>query len=200
MIIDHLSDYQFEIPKNFDLVIKSIGYVVWNNKQAYILHVLPTKEFLIGKHNGTSVIILNYKNNFLIDMSTKPYDYYFEDIIFKKKQYLGSLYSTTIKIQTMYPHYPGLAKGLHNLPIVKYKFDPNRKIDEPKIHRDKDFYYVTHNFIKSILAIYKIFPNQFLEFFDYSFDELMEYLKIKKNSEMYKQLLVHTITKRLIEK
>jgi hypothetical protein len=198
MIIDNLTDYQFEIPRNFDLVIKSIGHVIWGNKQVYIFHILPTKEFLLGKHDGMSAICLNHRKDFLIDISIKPSYYYFKDIVFKK--YLGALRSPTIKIQPMYPHYPGLAIGFHHLPVVKYRFDPNRKIGKPMIYRDKDLYYITHNFIKSILAIYQIFPNQFLEFFDYSFDELIEYLKIKKNSEMYKQLLVHTITKRLIEK
>ncbi len=197
MIIDNLDNYKFETPTDFDVIIKSIGHVVWGSKKTYSFHVLPTKEFLTGKHNGISRIEICHKKNFLTDIGVMFYKYYFNDIVFIKRH--DNLNCPTIKVLPMHPHYPGITINLYVMPIVKYKFDPYKKIDQPEINCNQNTYYITHNFLKSILAIYQIFPRQFLKHYNYTFDEFMEYLKIKKNSDRYKQLLVHTITKRLID-
>lgn len=196
MIIDSLENHQFVSPLYFSRIMQHIGHVIWDKEKVYSLNILPTKDFLMGKKYQSDYIKLHDKNTFLVEMSQKVFSYYYEDIIF-----YVDIRSLKSKITISTSNYPVFGINYsHSQPAISI-FDPNRKIDEPKIDYDyyKKIYYITHNFIRSILAIYQIFPNQFLEFYEYSFDELMEYLKIKKSSEMYKQLWVHTVTNRLIK-
>jgi hypothetical protein len=196
MIIDNLENHQFAYPLDFYRTLKNISHVIWGKKEVYSLNILPTKDFLMGKKYQSDYIKLYDKNTFLVEMSQKVFFYYYEDIIFHV-----DIRSLKSKITISTSNYPGFGINYSDSQPAISIFDPNRKIDEPDISYNipKDQYYITHNFIRSILAIYQIFPNQFLEFYEYSFDELMEYLKIKKNSEMYKQLWVHTVTNRLIK-